>query len=799
MNNSKSPKLEKKPFLGKVILLLLGIQLVILPIRIDNYQFLVFSLAPLMYILANVLNAERFPIRIVPLDIAWLLFTLWGFVSILWATNISLVWFSAFGWLTMILWMILIRSMFDKMELNKILFNFFQALFVILLLYYLCFFIGKVVIQDKIVINTETGILNQLAIVFKLPIREYRIHTNGQDFWNLIFGYNCNVTALYAVLLLPFILFNQFSFSIDKVIKFCSIVIVVLLLYQASSIGVIIAFAALVGYYLWTLRLANYIKLFTIMIGIAFLTFLIVFLYDSNLIQHAPIIKELVSLRDGGRYLTVLDAFRIFTEKPILGSGLGNWLIDAHKDYLTDTEYLNHIFPINHVIYSLVLAELGIVGFGIFISILAYLVYRNLKIGRQLTPIKKAAFGSFMVYAIALLFYNGATLKPLFFCKAQLIAFCSIGIMTYNRKNSIQVFLWHKLIFLLLGLGSFVWFTYTLITNNRYTSISKKEKITNPEKAFNKLKEIYNPVFKTDYGRNESLSFELAQLAIHHQEYHLARIYFQQAIKENTNNEDVLIGYARFLLRNDSDLINASKYINLARAIKKDNSSIVMSAVELAIDSKEYATAKVDLSKINFPVESRLIEKLLEIKLYSSSYIEEIIQLTLTQNYTLSNYKIKQIDFQKSVKTDLVRLEDLLLYRNEGAMDLLEERIFDLYNQMESLYFSTLTDDQFRVYLLDKYAAKTKKILDDFSIELNLSKEQKRTIYQLILESRIQRKILKLQIDIDQELIGPKQKELRDIMRESSIQLKEILTTQQYKRYFSLSRFNSNNIDTLLY
>lgn len=798
MNSSKVPKLYKQTFISKLILLLLGIQLIILPVRIDDYQFLIFSIAPLIYLIANLFDADRFPIRIVPLDIAWLFFCLWGFCSIFWATNISLVWFSAFGWLTMMMWMILIRSLFEKSKLNKILFYFFQTLFLIFLFFYFFFFIGKL-LQNRIIIDTGIGFLNQLAIVFKLPVGQYEFHTNGPSFWNLIFGYNCNLTALYAVLLLPFILFNEFSTTLDKIIKYCSIGIVTLLIYQASSIGVFIGFVILISYYLWHLQLANYTKPLIILMGTALVTLLLIYFYDSSLIRHAPIIKELASMRDGGRYLTVVDACRIFTEKPILGSGLGNWPIDAHKDYLTATEYGNHIFPINHVIYSLILAELGIVGFGIFIGIIGYLLYENLIIGRQLTAIKKAALGSFMVYVIALLFYNGATVKPLFFCKAQLIAFCAIGMITANRKKVIQLVLWHKLLFLFLGIGTCIWFTYTLVTNKRYTSISKKEKMVNPQKAINKLKGIYHPIFKADFGRNESLSFELAQLAIHHQDNQLAKTYFQQAIKENPNNENILISYAKLLLRIDADLINANKYIHLAKTIKKDNIVIEVCGVELAIESGVYSYAKNGLDSLTFTNESDLLEKLLEIKLYSSSYIEDIMQLSVKQSDLLSNSIIQQGDFQRLLKKNLIKVDDLLIYPNKSEMDLVEKSIFGLYQEMELFYFKNLTADQFRLYLLDKYSEKVKYLITDFSLELDLTKAQEVAILELFLESRIQRKILNLQIKTTEDLVDLKQKELQSIMTAGSVQLKKLLTPQQHKRYLSLARFNTNTIDTLLY
>ena len=798
MDSSKFLSSQKDTFISKFILLLLVIQLIVLPIRIDDYQFLIFSIGPLIYILANLFDADRFPIRIAHLDLAWLLFCSWGFCSLLWATNSSLVWFYAFGWLTMMMWMILIRSLFEKLESSKILFSFFQSLFVLFLFYYFFFFLGKM-LQNRIVIDTSTGMLNDMAIIAKLPIGQYKIHTNGPDFWNLIFGYNCNVTALYAVLLLPFILFYEFSTSINNIIKYSSIAVVTLLLYQASSIGVFIAFAILLGYYLWNLQLANYVRLFTAALGGAFMFFLMIYFYDSNLIQHAPIIKELTSLRDGGRYLTVVDAGRIFTEKPILGSGLGNWLIDAHKHYLTSTEYGSHIFPINHVIYSLILAELGIVGFGIFISILVHLLYINLKIGRQLVPIKKAALGSFMVYIVALLFYNGAISKPLFFCKAQVIAFCAIGILTFDRRKIIQLSLWHQLLFLLLGFGSCVWFTYTLVTNKKYASISKKEKVEYPQKAYNKLIEIYNPIFKTDYGRNESLSFELAQLAIHKEDSQAAKKYFQQAIKENNNNENILIGYANFLLRNDTDLINAEKYISLARAIKKDNLSVQISTVELAIEGGKYSDAKNGLDTIIFPNEPSLLKKLLEIKLYSSGYIEEIIQLSVAQNSLLDNSRIRQNDFQKLLREDLIRLEALMIYPNKEAIDSIEKRFFGFYQEMEQFYFKNFTVDQFRLYLLDKYRKKVAYLSEDFSVELNLSEEQKLAIYDFLLESRMQRKILKLQIETEQDASDSRQQKLQSVMKAGSMHLKKILTTQQYKRYLSLSKFNSNNVDALLF
>jgi len=793
-------KFNDLPFIKKVILLLLGIQLIILPIRIDNYQFLLFSLAPFIYLLANLFNADKFPLKIIPLDIAWLSFSLWGFGSILWATNSSLVWFPAFGWLTMILWMILIRSIIAEGKLVPILFTFFQSLAVLFSCYYLIFFLGKI-ITNRIFIDTSVGFLNQLAATLKLPIGQYQIHTNGPDFWNLIFGYNCNVTALYAVLLLPFILFaNPLSNKlVNKLIKNGSIGVTIMLIFQASSIGVLLAFAAMLAYYLWNLQLTSYRKLVGVTIGIVLSIFVIIALYDVKLIVQSPIVLELHSLRDGGRYLTVIDALRIVAEKPILGSGLGNWPIDAHKNYLTDTEYLNHNFPINHVIYSLILAELGLVGFGIFISMIGYLLYSNLKEGRQIVPIKKAAFASFMVYAIALLFYNGANLHPLFFGKAQLIAFCSIGIMTYDSNKNLQLSLWHKLLVVLLSLGSFSWFAYNLITDRNYASIRKKTKIDRPEVAFNQLEKIYNPTFKTTYGRNKSISFELAKLALHQQDNQSAKKYFEQAIKENANNEDILISYAKFLLRIDGDTVNANKYITQASAIKKDNLSLDLYLVELAIGRGEYATAKKYLDRQTNLGKFRLQEKLLELKLYSSNYLGELLSLTTIQKKLLSDAELSQKPYQRSLNNYLIQAETLLAYPNKEAMIVLEEKIIERYNQMELWYFDNLSAEQFHVYLQDKYTNKLGYLLKKLSVKLDLSTEQIVQINKLFLTHRIQRKIIKLQITRAQEILPQLQQQQLTLLKEGSMQLKEILTSDQYKKYYTLPRFNTNSMDALLH
>lgn len=770
--------------------------LIILPKRIDDYQFLIFSLFPVLYIIFNFVYPKTFPIKIIAADIGWIAFGIWGFLSYAWAINGSLVWHYAFGWATMVVWMILVRSCLQKAEMVKILIGLFQILGVIFCLYYILYF-AIITYNDRyLAIDTTVGLSNKIALLVGLPIKQHLFPINVPEFWNFIFGDNCNVTALYFISLLPFLLFTTSNSTLAKSIKVISLLIAMNLLYEASSIGVLIAFLVVLLFYCLLIYPIRYLKFF--IGGAAFFILLVlsISIYDNSIFSYTPILGQLLQGRDGGRYFMVVDAIRVFFDHPILGIGFSNWPL-VHNHSLTTITFSNDLIPSirlgNHVIYSLVAAELGIIGFGIFISTFFYTIFKGIKARNKLSIAKKAALSALIVYAIALLFYEGAVLRPYFFCKAQLIAFCSLGLLTMDEPAKFKLPIGWKVVILLFCLSSLSWFIYSFKTNRLYAEVKKIER-EDTDKAFNLLATIYHPVFKTIDGREASISLKLANLAVRQKKYEVAQKYYQKAMEEASYDEMVFLNYAKFLVRHKGNGLEAKKYVDKAAANQGNLDALNFLLAEIAIENNNYKQAKYYLHKKKYPDSYDLVEKLMELKLYSTDYMDELVRFTPNQKEAFGNSWAAQLENKQAIIKDLERFDDVTFFNDAVEKKVLKKEILKKHIQFEAAIFNILTESQFQKYLMDRFAEKINYIAAAFSNNLDLPAEQQKLLYALLKKDYFQQRILKIKIEIasnqgNDKALNLLKKESRKGMSSYTYNLKKILSKEQYDKYVSNNQF----------
>lgn len=181
-------------------------------------------------------------------------------------------------------------------------------------------------------------------------------------------------STIFAIaLLLPFAIKNK-----SKVLLYCLIIVLILSQARASWIGFVVIFALFVFQTIGK-QVLSYRKVY---FSILILTCCALLVPSIREIVHTRI-SNLGILGEDPAHSTYQRIYRLeacyyaFLDKPLLGIGAGNmlyhtekmgkaeiliWLTNRHRDSITP-----------HNIFAQYLAELGLIGFVIFISLLVYL------------------------------------------------------------------------------------------------------------------------------------------------------------------------------------------------------------------------------------------------------------------------------------------------------------------------------------------------------------------------------------------------------------------------------------------
>lgn len=125
-------------------------------------------------------------------------------------------------------------------------------------------------------------------------------------------------------------------------------------------------------YYLYNKRL-NLIKNLLFIISIFFLISALFFsLFSELLINRLDVTSRLEKKSINERLLFIREAQEIISQKPILGTGVGNYTSFLLKNSPTPKEVWQ--FQPVHNIYLLIFAELGIIGFSLFLFIIIFII-----------------------------------------------------------------------------------------------------------------------------------------------------------------------------------------------------------------------------------------------------------------------------------------------------------------------------------------------------------------------------------------------------------------------------------------
>lgn len=729
------------------------------------HRFILFALLPVVFFIYTIFDKKTVNVKITTIDIATGIFFTLGILSYGWATNGALVWYPAFNFLGLALWVILFRTCINQTIFQQYLPIVFLSLFCVILLY----------------------------IVLIVGIVEIKLST--PTLWNKYFGYNGNYMPTYLLALFPFFLFYE-STKIPylNILKLISTTFILFLIYKTSAKGAAVIFFVLMMYYFWSTYSRKY---FWCLVGI--LTFIFIclsslYLFDETILHKILGLKK-IRFFDSARFYMIQGSITTFLENPLIGIGLGNWHIDVYKNItnIKGFNVVNFVRTSNHNLYSQHLVELGLIGFFVFYYPFIYVMKDSGK--KKLTNFQKAAYACIFVYLVASIFYRDANMYEEHFSSIQLLAFCAFGILTakhnfYNINNNLA-----KYFLLLLGLACFSWFIYYHQTAKVYRMALALPK--EDVRATQLLESIYHPIFKTthDYrgnaGANQSLSLLLAERYQIQQIDDKTEEYFQKALKYAPNDEYIHMAYARFLLRSKNKPMEAKKHLLFVHNIQPDYLEANALLAEIAIDEKAYSMARAYMNTRYFRLMRRTQLEYLEKRLYSSAYLDKLLKLTALQKEQLVNpFREIRVSLQ-TLKPKILQLEEKGDAKKIKALS--AEINTELKKQkLEDILFHILSDKQHLKYLQDKLYSIYKNYRWGPVVALTrlllLNEKQQEAILELYLNIDVELKDIALRIELP-EIKNNKEIKEKYYRKRDSLNLAlesgffQVLSTRQYEIY----------------
>jgi len=564
----------------------------------DNYKLVLMTFVPVVYFVTCFIKQQKNIVNLpfYTIDICWLLFLGLCFFSFNWATNSALILHPAFGWMTLILWIFLIRHLVNKEQVKE------QKLFAdILMLTFLA-------VAFHILVILSTG---QLTILER---------------WNSHFGNTSNYTSAFLLGLSAFLLFYSNTNKWLWVLKIISLVFVFMIIQKANAKGSVITFVIVLFYFLWTFLPKKLVKQL-----LAIGTILIIVITASFIYLNFEIFQQLgdVTLQEAGashRLYALKSSLSMFRHAPILGQGLGNWFEYAYVEDLSETIGFNH--PTYHIrlgthnLFELILVELGLLGFLCFFTPFFFIIVKALLFSYKYDALQKAAVTTILIYLCTAIFYKDVNLYEAHFSGLQLLTFVSLGLLFQQQKKYYLPFKAISGILAVLGLIVLLWFSYYILVDKKYNKAianlnrapnaellddylfssyfdDKQQPVDNLKETTQLMETVYHPSFKTTHGfygggrgANRLIPLHLAQLYQRQEKYDLTEIYYQQSLQIAPNDELVLKSYARFLLRVRKDYAKAKTFALKAYVIQQNNFYCNILLGEIAIRENDYKTAR---------------------------------------------------------------------------------------------------------------------------------------------------------------------------------------------------------------
>ena len=678
----------------------------------DNLKFIILAFIPIIFFCYLLIFPNDISIKIIPSDLAWLLFITIGFLSFFWSTNGSLVWYQAFGWTSLIFWMIIIRSLFPDSSKKKLLSSILLAFCLLMLTYVFLILI--------------TGQLY-------LPIR-----------WNVFFGYdsNKNYTSSYISCLYPFLLFYNFKYKVFNCLKVIGTLIVVYLIFLANARSALIGLILVFAFYLFTEVSRRVLLQWLTFLGGGIVLFIGAYFFWPNALDNLPFFNE-INRKEGTRLFMIQNSIWLFFEYPLLGIGLGNWHVEAYKYDLSNIEPfnypMNYEYYRNHNFYSQLLAELGGIFFFAFYYPIGKCLYKGWTKCKEITYLQRAALAAIMVYLVASFFYCTANFFEYRFSGLQFIAFVSLGILT-SKEKEIYTPKVLKYFLLLIAIISFIWFIYAKVSYDKFQALNILADDKLEEKQM-LLDDLYDPIFKVSHDYQTLLPFLLAKNYEARALTKEAEYYYKIAIEKSPYDKKLLLAYSKFLIREMNSIAEAKKNLEKLHGIQKNLYDANILLAEIAVIEREYKKARKHLDKIYhgwYAYRTLILEE----QIYYSQYLNELMGLSSKQKtdlLILEKKYIRGVTKTSEIIRKLEAVDNRQLVKKEILV--LRKEIANKAKIQEKELFKLLTEEQFALYLNNRWKNRFNYLLSGLSHKLNLTEAQRIAIFPLITAFEVEKKI----------------------------------------------------------
>jgi len=534
---------------------------------LNNWQFILMAIIPVFYFTYLLFRKNKIPVRIERADLGWMIFISVGFLSYFWAINGGLVWYMGFGWLCLVMWMLLFRSLTPR--------------------------------------DTSGSFMPMLFSIFFLIIMVYHIAAIGTNVptdanWNHYFGKNANYTSCFLVSFYPFLLFYEGRFRMVQIIKTIFSFAMIFVLYITDAQWATLAFLLVLLYYGWTNSSRGQFWNFFLGLTVTFFFIGVMGFLNPDFLQKLPIIKQSLTVTTHFKYYLIKASLWAFGDNPIWGTGLGNWPLNAyqldfsHLPRFNDPATFTRIR--SHNLYTQHLVELGLIGLVAFLYSIGNILKRSLSFKKQLDGYEQAAFASLLVYLFTAFFYADISFYEHHFSGIHLLAFCSLGIL--SSKNSETFYTLPARmngVFLMLSIACLIWFCYAKYSYDVFFKTKQQLPKQRTEQSIQQLEDLYQPIFKTNLDYRFSIPFELAKLYQKAGENEQAEIWFKTAIEQNPNRETILLSYAQFLWRMKKNSAEAEALAQQIYQRQKNHYELNLFLAELAIAKQQFGAAKTHL------------------------------------------------------------------------------------------------------------------------------------------------------------------------------------------------------------
>jgi len=401
-------------------------------------------------------------------------------------------------------------------------------------------------------------------------------------------------------------------------------------------------------------------------------------------------------------------------------------------------------------------------------------------------------------------FYRDANIYETNFSILQFVAFCALGLLSSDSETRFyQLNSWGKGFFFFAAISCFIWFLYYMQTSLIYAEATKMIKDKETSRAISLIERVYHPIFKTTHefyeefnGYNQPIALKLAELYEQQKDYYSAEKYYLEALELAPNDENVIIPYARFLLRIKKEHLNAKEHLlSIYSKISRYSKGRVL-LIEILIEEECFNEVRYHLDKMysgHYNAKVKLLNELL----YSSDYLNELIQLTDNQRRLLK-------ELSKNSNTELTYfIHDLYRAEVESKSQEIYEMRFKLKEsnkKREDSLLEILDNEQFLLYLKDA----SKNILEykfrilDFV--LKLTDVQKREIKDLFININVKQNnldkrlhLLETQNNREKKLFY--EEELNKLALTLDRNFKQTLSAEQYS---ILEKLHQNFYHSLL-